>query len=210
MWESVCVCVCVNTVCSTHTVQESQKAAEQREEEKRRLEKEHKKAERQLLQRDGKKPFFLKKCECNMTVSSPDPPSKYGKGLPGCIKLSTFWAYKAEFVETNYSENSSLLLHTHSTKHMHKDIHTHTTFPSQPQAHIHTSLYTIPASLSASLQRCRSVWSWLRSTESSRGRGHWTSSSARRGREMLRGTDASYLSRENCDYNNVLFFAYVS
>ena len=49
-----CVCVCV-------CVQESQKIAEQKQEEKRALEREHKKARRQW-QSEGKKPFFLKKC----------------------------------------------------------------------------------------------------------------------------------------------------
>ena len=48
---SVCVCL-----------QESQKDTEQTQEERRAREKEHKTAERQL-QKDGKKPFFLKKCK---------------------------------------------------------------------------------------------------------------------------------------------------
>ena len=54
-------CMLLNSVI-IHHMQEGQKMAEQRQEEKRALEREHKKAERQL-QREGKKPFFLKKCE---------------------------------------------------------------------------------------------------------------------------------------------------
>ena len=49
----MCVCLCV---------QDSQKLAEKGKEEKKSSEREQRKAETQL-QKEGKKPFFLKKCE---------------------------------------------------------------------------------------------------------------------------------------------------
>ena len=68
---------------------------------------------------------------------------------------------------TLYTESSSLLLHTHSTKHVPKDIHTHTvpTFPNQ--THIHTSLYTIPPSLPpcSGAEACGVGWEVQRAQE---------------------------------------------
>ena len=49
----MCVCLCV---------QDSQKLAEKGKEEKKGSEREQRKAETQL-QKEGKKPFFIKKCE---------------------------------------------------------------------------------------------------------------------------------------------------
>ena len=57
----VCVCLFVG-VCVCLCVQDSQKLAEKVKEEKRSSEREQRKGETQL-QKEGKKPFFLKKCE---------------------------------------------------------------------------------------------------------------------------------------------------
>ena len=78
----MCVCVCV-------CVQESQKIAEQKQEEMKALEREHKKARRQL-QREGKKPFFLKKCESECGYLNPQLTcySAYPIPLLGPLPLS--------------------------------------------------------------------------------------------------------------------------
>ena len=62
LW-NVFTCICVSLF------QESEKLADQAGEEKRARVKEHRKTEREL-QRDGKRPFFLKKCELCAEVHS--------------------------------------------------------------------------------------------------------------------------------------------